>query len=223
MGHLSEVFTDIFLLTAQLRSAREYGDSDALRHRIIDMFESAGQKGKSSGCSEEALRQSRYGLAALLDETIMGSSWSRKGEWSSRTLQYEFFRENIAGVEFFNRLETIRRSPVPDAGLLEVFYLCLVFGFEGQYKLHNREKLKEIVDELAKQIKGSGGQIPSISPHGKRPDELIEVVKGEIPTWVVVVSSVAVIFFFYLVLSFMMSSSANNVFEDLKQLLEGQQ
>ena len=142
MGNLSEVFTDIFILAAHLRGTREYGDPDTLRRRIIDMFESAEQKGKGSGCSEESLRQARFALAALLDETIMSSSWSRKDSWSSNTLQYEFFRENIAGVEFFNRLEALRRSPAADAGLLEVYYLCLVLGFEGQYKIHNREKLK---------------------------------------------------------------------------------
>ena len=92
-----------------------------------------------------------------------------------------------------------------------------------QPRYNNREKLKLLVDDLAKLVKGREDQIPSLSPHGKRPDELIEAVKREIPSWVVVVSSVAVIFFFYLVLAFMISNDANSVAGHLKQLLEGKQ
>jgi len=221
VGQLSDAFTDLFLLTSYLKSTKEYGNAESLHNRIIGIFESAEQNGKGSGCSGEALNQARFALAALIDETIMGSSWSGKDDWSSRTLQYEFFKENVAGIEFFNRLETIRRSSTPDPDLLELFYLCLVFGFEGQYKFQNREKLKELVDEIAKQIKMKSALTPHLSPHGKRPDELIEVVRREIPSWVVIVTTVFIIFFFYMVLSLMISSSANKALANLKQLLEG--
>ncbi|WDT82470.1 MAG: type IVB secretion system protein IcmH/DotU [Candidatus Manganitrophus sp.] len=136
-------------------------------------------------------------------------------------MQYEFFRENVAGVEFFNRLDGLRKSISSNRDVVEVYYLCLVLGFEGQYKLHGREKLKDLIDGLAREIQPRPGEIPLLSPHGKRPDELIEMVKQGIPSWVVAVSCFAIVFLLYISLSLLISRDANGIANEIQQLIGG--
>jgi type VI secretion system protein ImpK len=217
---LADLYSELFILGAHLRNARELGDIDGLRIRISDMIRSAEREGKVLGVSDETLQRARYAMAAFLDEMILSSSAPNRDQWSAQPLQYEFFKEHVAGVEFFNRLDAIRRGMPASKDLLEVYYLCLVFGFEGQYKLHGREKLKDMVEGIAREFQSRQGEIPPLSPHCKRPDELMELVKSGLPSWVVVVSCVAVVFFFYLVLSFLMSHEANGVAQEIKQFME---
>lgn len=218
---LVDLFSDLFILGAHLRSARDYGTPDALRMRLIEMFNAAEREAKRLAIPEEAVQQARYALAAFLDEMILSVPSPHRDAWSARPLQYELFREHVAGVEFFNRLEALRRSLPPNQDLLEVFYLCLVLGFEGQYKLQGREKLKDLIDALAREIQPKPGALPLLSPHGKRPDELIEMVKQGIPSWVVVVSCVAILFFFYLSISFLISRDANGIASEIQQMIGG--
>ncbi|OGW52987.1 MAG: hypothetical protein A2Y48_09830 [Nitrospirae bacterium RIFCSPLOW2_12_42_9] len=220
-GQLAEAFSDLFILTAQLRKAREYGDPEALKRRIREMFDSVIQKGKNLGVTDESILQAKYALAAFIDETILSSSWSQKDLWSSSPLQYEFFKEHLAGVEFFNRLENIRKASPISMDILEIYYLCLIMGFEGQYKLHGRDKLKSIVEELSKLFRERQGEIYPLSPHGKRSDEFIEVIKQGLPSWVIVVSCFSIIFFFYLALSFMIRRDVSSTMDNLKQIMGG--
>jgi len=217
---LADPFSELFILGANLRSARDFGSTDALRQRIIDLFNRAEREGKELGFPEEILSQARYGIAAFLDEMILGSSSPNREEWSARPLQYEFFKEHVAGVEFFNRLDRLRRGLPASRDLLELYYLCLVFGFEGQYKIHGREKLQELVEGIAREIQPRQEGPSLLSPHARRPDEFIEMVKRGLPAWVVVVSCVAVVFFFYLGLSFVMSYEANRAAQEIKQFME---
>lgn len=218
---LVDLFSDLFILGAHLKTARDYGTPDALRMRLVEMFNAAEREAKRLAISDDAVQQVRYAVAAFLDEMILGVPSPHRDAWSARPLQYEFFREHVAGVEFFNRLDGLRKSISTHRDVVEVFYLCLVLGFEGQYKLHGREKLKDLIDGLARELQPRSGEVPTLSPHGKRPDELIEMVKQGIPSWVVAVSCLAIVFFLYISLSLLINSDANGMAEEIRQLIVG--
>jgi type VI secretion system protein ImpK len=220
---LVDLFSDLFILGAHLKTARDYGTPDALRIRLVEMFNAAEREAKRLAISDDALQQARYAVAAFLDEMILGVPSPHRDAWSARPLQYEFFREHVAGVEFFNRLDGLRRSISANRDIVEVYYLCLALGFEGQYKLHGREKLKDLIDGLARELQPRGGEMPLLSPHGKRPDELIEMVKQGIPSWVVAVSCFAIVFLLYLSLSLLVSRDANRISHEIQQLIGGGQ
>lgn len=218
---LVDLFSDLFILGAHLKTARDYGTPDALRMRLVEMFNAAEREAKRLAVPDDAVQQARFAVAAFLDEMILGVPSPHRDAWSARPLQYEFFRENVAGVEFFNRLDGLRKSISSNRDVVEVYYLCLVLGFEGQYKLHGREKLKDLIDGLAREIQPRPGEIPLLSPHGKRPDELIEMVKQGIPSWVVAVSCFAIVFLLYISLSLLISRDANGIANEIQQLIGG--
>src|SRR3972149_602851 len=165
-GQLAEAFSDLFILTAQLRKAREYGDPEALKRRIREMFDSVIRKGKNLGVTDESILQAKYALAAFIDETILSSSWSQKDLWSSSPLQYEFFKEHLAGVEFFNRLENIRKASPISMDILEIYYLCLIMGFEGQRHLFRSKTIWSCLPSNSDIIYPSFPFYYPLSPHG---------------------------------------------------------
>jgi len=221
--HLSDVYSDLFILATQLKSVRDYGDPDLLRQRITGIFDSAMRKGREARISDEAMDRAKYAIVAFLDEIILSSPWPQKEQWLSRPLQYEFFREHVAGVEFFKRLEDLRRTAATNQDILEVYYLCLILGFEGQYKLHGQEKLNALVAELSREIEASGHKGKTLSPQGKRPDEFIEMMKQGLPAWVILVSCLTIVFVFFLTLSYLGNHDAQEVSQYLTQLLEAKQ
>ncbi len=219
-GRLADIFSELFILSTQLKNARDYGDPASLRRRIIDIFDQVDRKGYSAGISKENMLQSKYAVAAFLDEIILGSPWPQKDQWRARPLQFEFFNEHVAGVEFFNRLETLRRIAATQKDVLEVYYLCLILGFEGQYMLHGEAKLKSLMTELSREIEASRGGNGKLAPNGARPEEFIEMVKSGLPSWVILVAAATIVFFFFVTLSFLSRNDATEVAQNLIQLLE---
>ena len=217
---LSDVFNDLLVLGVQLRDATNPGSVESLRTRLHQLFQSAEESGRGSGVSQETLAQARYAVAAFIDEMLINSRWPHKDEWAARPLQYEFFGEFVAGEGFFKRVEHIRGGIPVNVDLLELYTYCLMLGFEGQYKLENRERLRGLVEDLVRQIQGKRGEIPPLSPRGRRPEELLEMVKRELPVWVIVVTSASLVLLFYIGLSFLIGQDVDYVNHELKRLLQ---
>lgn len=217
---LSEMFNDLLVLGVQLRDATNPGTVESLRSRLHELFQSAEQRGRTAGLSQETLAQARYAVAAFLDEMLINSRWPHKDEWASRPLQYDFFGEFTAGEGFFKRLENIRGGIPMNADLLELYTYCLMLGFEGQYKLQDREKLRGLIEDLSRQIQGKRGEIAALSPSGRRPEELLEMVRSELPVWVIVATSVALVLLFYVGLSFLIGQDVSYVANELRRLLQ---
>ena len=100
-GLLGNIFSEIFILGSQIQHARDLGNVDTLRTRIELMVHQADQRGVECGFSRDLLADARFAVVAYLDEMIFNSGWSKKQEWASRPLQYQFFETHVAGEEFF--------------------------------------------------------------------------------------------------------------------------
>src|ERR1043165_3272728 len=219
-GKLAEVFGDLLVLGTYLKDAKDLGSPDHLRTRLHHLFRVAEEQGKSAGIHSDAYNQARYAVTAYIDEMIISSRWADREQWSARPLQYDFFNEYVAGEGFFQRLDIIRRSMPLNADLLEVYGLCLILGFEGQYRIHEREKLRGLIEDVTREVQAKRGDVPSLSPHGKRPEELMELVKRDLPGWVVLVTSAGIVFLFFLALYFLISQDAGHVADQLRKLLQ---
>ena len=220
-GRLAEVFGDLLVLGTYLKDAKDLGSPEHLRTRLHHLFRVAEDQGKSAGIHSDAYTQARYAVTAYIDEMIISSRWANRDQWSARPLQYDFFGEYVAGEGFFQHLDTIRRSLPLNAELLEVYGLCLILGFEGQYRIHEREKLRGLIEDVTREVQAKRGDVPMLSPHGERPEELLtELVKRELPVWVVLVTSAGIVLLFYLALLFLISQDAGHVVDQLRKLLQ---
>jgi len=220
-GMIAEAFSDLLVLGTYFKDAKEIGSPDALRARLHHLFHQADQTAKAQGVSSDRLTHARYAVAAYLDEMILSSRWPHREQWLSKPLQYEFFGEFVAGEGFFTRLAAIRRAVPLDTDLLEVYSLCLLFGFEGQYRLEEqaRERLQGLIKDVTREVLAKRGEVPTLSPHSGRPEEFLETVRNELPAWVVLVTSMGIVMLVYLALAFLIDHDVSQVQDQLKKLL----
>jgi type VI secretion system protein ImpK len=175
------------------------------------MFAEGDQRAAGSGVSKDVLLEAKFALAAFLDEMVMTSRWPEKHQWASQLLQYEIFQTQVAGVEFFDHLDGVRRRLPLNAHLLEIYYLCLLLGFQGKYALAGREKLAALLGEVRHDLEITYGDTPALSPNAERPDEVRKKQQESMLPLVLTGACCGVVLLIYIVLSFMVGSNATDV------------
>jgi type VI secretion system protein ImpK len=112
-----------------------------------------------------------YALVALADEVALSRSEALRQFWVGQQLQLHYFQENVAGEGFFTRLEGLRRDPRRHE-VLRVYYLALLFGFQGRYRVRGGElELMNLADDLSRELaRGRRFEEEALSPHGERPE-----------------------------------------------------
>lgn len=127
---LGRVAGDLITYVQLFRDAPEAGRPQAteLRRQLIELLDSISRSATGASIDPSELDAARFALAAWADETILRSSWSGRDEWALELLQMNLFRTNKGGDEFYQRLNSL---PAEFNQAREVFFLCLVNGFEG--------------------------------------------------------------------------------------------
>ena len=91
----------------------------------------------------------RYLLCALIDETILNSSWGKDSNWEDKSLQSVFQRDRWESKEFFQVLQHSAEQPHENIDFLELTYYALRLGFHGHHNNTEQEQsLKVIKDNL---------------------------------------------------------------------------
>jgi len=136
--------------------APPFADLQARYHDLITAFATTAG---TAGISSEDIAQARFALTAVVDETVMLSAMEARDEWLSQPLQLRYFDEVTAGEEFYNRIDLLRLGR--KHGVLEVFWLCLAFGFKGKYgDRKGAERRRILMETLAAEIAQGRGVAP---------------------------------------------------------------
>jgi len=214
--------SDIFSLVLSLRSAVDLGDATEFRKRVIKMLEKMEEDARKTGVSSVAVEEARFALVALLDEAVLNSAWPGKDIWRVTPLQLELLKINVAGEEFYKRLDRLRQNLDENREVLEVYYDCLALGFEGRFKLFGREKLEVLIGELSRELaRGQGWNVEGLSPHGRRPDDFSEAVGEGVPMWVTAAFFVPGALLLVLVFALFAHGAAGNVADRISQFMAG--
>lgn len=136
-----------------------------LRQQLTAALDKFVSRGRRAEIPEADLAEARYALVALLDEQVLKASWAGRAEWMNRPLQFELYRDNNAGEDFFVRLSALLR----DGGrplAVQVYYACLALGFQGMYAQNgDLAALSKFTSVARKQL---GAVLPPpdvLSPH----------------------------------------------------------
>ncbi|KVD73641.1 type VI secretion system protein ImpK [Burkholderia sp. ABCPW 14] len=122
------------------------GDAAEVALRFEILIESARDHAACGGASEADVDDALFAVCAWIDEAILNSGWDDADRWTLRLLQKRYFDTSHAGVEFFERLETLDGER---ADVLEVFLLCLRLGFRGRYGYDGDSRPLEAIQRRA--------------------------------------------------------------------------
>jgi type VI secretion system protein ImpK len=131
-------------------------------------------------------------------------------------LQFKYFRTNTAGEGFFERLEPLRRDTHRHE-VLKVYTLCLLFGFQGKYRIRGGElELMTLTDSLQREVMRPKVDIDMLSPHAARPTEAIVGVKNQARLLIVAAAAVVLALSFYAVLRWgVLASSVSSLRDEV--------
>ena len=132
----------------------------------------------------ESVHEAKYAICALLDEIILSTDSQIRDSWERQPLQLRLFGEHLAGEGFFDHLDKLRMQPEKNVEALEVYYYCLLLGFQGKYMLEGLEKLHYLTSQLGQEINAVRGKPAEFSPNWKLPFKFNEMLRHELPMWV---------------------------------------
>ncbi len=194
---------DLAMPIVRLLGDLQPSQADAgLRQRMEDLFRDFETRALRLGNSQGDTQAAKYALSALVDESILLSDLPLKDEWMGLPLQQLYFDDVSAGEEFYNRLEQLRlQRGERTVQVLEVYHLCLAFGFKGKYGTpKGKERLQVIMEGLAQDIaqgRGVAGKV-ALSPQAMvadavpmAPKALARFIRG--PVWMVPVATLVAV------------------------------
>ncbi len=174
-------FYALFMLKNRCAPDSEIIFSDHVT-RFLEDFD---RKAKKMGASADDIHAAKYAFCAAVDEIILRSQFNIRAAWERRPLQLAIFGDQLAGENFFHRLEELRAKGSKHIQALEVFHMCLLLGFEGKYIIEGSEKLNYLTARLGDEIALLRGKSAEFSPHWARPDQIINRLRNEVPLWII--------------------------------------
>jgi type VI secretion system protein ImpK len=206
--------SDPLTLASQLALARELPSPDVLQRRMSSLFDQMHRRCREMGFTDEDAQDAKYAIAAFADEQILRSQWPGRNQWMAQPLQLLYFNENTAGEGFFQRLAALQQQPAR-APVLEIYYLCLCLGFQGQYAVRGGEGLAPIIEQIASRLAAAGGTGEVLSPHGEPRDVFRGLMRREMPLVGLSLSFFALAVVVFVILKVVLSASVSNVAEDI--------
>ncbi|MEZ4335011.1 MAG: DotU family type IV/VI secretion system protein [Sandaracinaceae bacterium] len=224
MDRVNEVSKEVFNALAQIRRADERSQPmpEMLYQRMRSFVDRAMRRASELGFAQQDVQDIGYALVALTDEVVMSKGGELRDYWLPRSLQLQLFNTNVAGEGFFNNLQNLRHDS-SRMEVLKVYYLCLLFGFQGQYRVRGGEiELASITEEVGSTLTRAGmiGDA-ALSPHAARPQENLGGTRSHMPLVFIAVAALLLAVGVVFGLSWSVSSQADDLIEHIQQVNTG--
>src|SRR5262245_26077062 len=151
-NELINLGTPLFQLMMKIK-ARAITPSNEMRRAIGELVKTLEEKGAQRGYRERQLQDAKFALTAFVDETVLAGGFPLREEWERYPMQLEYFKEALAGNKFFERLDWLLKQGESEADVVEVYYLCLLFGFKGKYDVFLEDQLPAVVSNVAEHLR----------------------------------------------------------------------
>ena len=182
---LLDLLYDGLYVVFMLKNGHLPSDADRFREHIRNFLIDFERGTLALKSPAEDVFLSKFAFCALVDETMLITPSAVRDSWERRPLQLELFGEQLAGERFFEHLEKLRSENPPRLQVLEVFHMCLLLGFQGQYVIEGSEKLNYLTGRLGDDIAHIKGKRASFAPSWAPPDKVLNTLRNEVPLWVI--------------------------------------
>lgn len=214
MDRIDQVTKDCFNAIIQLKQLDPAAQPppEALYQRLRSFVDTMAHRAQEASFSPEDVRDITYAVVALIDEVALASPGAIRNFWISRPLQLHYFNENVAGDNFFYRLEQLRQDP-RKLDVLRVFFVCMALGFQGRYRIRGGEaELAAIYQGVEQDLTRARLLGPEqLSPRGERPQENRARAASELPLVWLSLGAIVLSAVLYVGLRVSLASEAGNV------------
>ncbi len=211
----------ILSLCAQLRNSVVQGDLEQLRQRVIEEIKAFEDHALAAGAAGEAVRLARYALCATIDDVVLNTPWGHNSTWTKATIVLRFYNETSGGKRFFEILNRYERNPGQNIEVLELMYICLSIGFEGELRIDPRgaSEHNRVRDSLFRAIREFRGEFErQLSPSWRGIDAGHRPLSSYIPTWVIGVCTAAIVTGIFMGFSLALNDASDETYRQLSAL-----
>jgi type VI secretion system protein ImpK len=183
LDRLALLYEGILTATVRVQTRRQQvQDPENFRARMKQALREIASAAARKGYSADDVQEAHFAVVAFLDEAILTADASAT-EWARKSLGEELFGQRSAGEVFFKRLETLRanRDSQSLAEVLEVYYLCLLLGYEGKFAGGSKVELQLLMTNIRDRMERIFGRNSEFSPDGMLPDEPMTVAPSVDP------------------------------------------
>jgi type VI secretion system protein ImpK len=202
-------------LLGRLRTTYSQPNVDDLRERSIQQVRAFERDARDAGVPREQLAPAHYALCASIDDVVLNTPWGSSGSWGARSLVASFHQEVRAGERFFVLLNQMKENPGSYLAVLELMYLCISLGFQGQYRLSRTgpaelERLREdLYTIIARQRQAID---PALSPHWPGVNAPYKPARAVVPSWVMGAAAVFIVGGLFVWFSSALNAASDDVF-----------
>lgn len=166
--HFQEVLTAVVRLRANRQNVT---DAESFRHLMREALKMASADAMRAGYNHDDIKLTAFSTVALLDESILNSRNPLFVDWPRKPMQEEMFGIHVAGETFFQYAQQLlQRNDSPEvADVLEVYYLCLLLGYQGRYSVGGRGELQAAKDAIGAKIRRIRGGYSGLAPEWALP------------------------------------------------------
>jgi type VI secretion system protein ImpK len=161
-GRLTRCAGSLLSLLIILRRSRDLDSFRDLKLTVERLFHDFRSHARDEEIPGEEIADASYALAAAFDEVLLSASWEGKEAWQRESLAKQYCNDEFVGDGFFDKLAAIHHSATPKREVVEVFYYCLISGFQGRM-IESPQKRDDLIDELSREI---GTKVKVLSPNG---------------------------------------------------------
>jgi len=149
----------IFAIVEKLAKTRYISDISKLHQDLTHEIKAFENKIQTQGYRSQIILAARYVLCAWIDEVILNTEWGIDSEWDKRRLVNNLQESAAGNQQFFVLLDRCSQDPAIYIDLLELMYLCLILGLEGDYRYLERGhiQLSSLIDNLYQCIRQQRG------------------------------------------------------------------
>jgi type VI secretion system protein ImpK len=221
MDQIDEITRDCFNAIIQLRriDPGSSPDPNLLHRRLCNFIDGMINKARQMRIAEADMADAAYAVVALADEVALAMPGAVASFWMYNLLQLRYFNENLAGENFFRRAEQLRADPRRYA-VLRVYYLCLLFGFQGRYRISGGENERMAFVESLQQdlVRTKMMQDEILAPRGNRPAMASSRVRRNLPILWLSGAAIGCALLINLVLHISLSSGVRDVVDRIGAL-----
>jgi len=221
LNPLVSASSTLIAVFTKIRETVNHTNVGELHQRLVSELKLFESRSKEAGVKPETILAARYILCTTLDEAALNTPWGAESAWTQRSLLSVFHNETEGGEKFFILLDRMRNAPSENIDILELMYIFLSLGYEGQYRVahRGRDSLEQLRDDVFQIIRRYRGEYErTLSPNWQGTGRIRNTLTHYVPMWVIASVIGGMMLLTYTGLRYWMHESTSDVATQLTEI-----